>query len=225
MSTDTFHVHDGSGASLVGRLSDMRTPSRPYAYVRCRIALLAVATSLSVGSLHAQSLPGQAGNSATSQKSTAQSAVRIAMDDAKALAKSKNIIAVEAKLGALAHGKAHTPAWHIDIAQRLIQIAEQLSRDGSNEAAMNAAAAALKHANSADAGAADAITHGTAKIVAGFIQERFLADPDAAIASYQAATQLSPKANGAKQALERLKRTADALHGQGGKDTTSEVTP
>jgi len=138
--------------------------------------------------------------------------VRGNVDDAKNLAKGSNVVAAEKSLTAINLAPANTAAWHIETAQRLIQTAEQLAREGQTGSVPALTASALAHLDQADPLAKDAPTRATAKTLAGFIHERYRADPVAAKASYQAAVQLSPSTAGAaKEASDRLQKTDDNL--------------
>lgn len=136
--------------------------------------------------------------------------IRAAVNQAKFLAASNNAADAEELLAKLNAALPDTAEWKMETAQRLMQTAEQLARDGQPEKVGALAARALQQLTGAEAIALDAETRVSAKALAGFIYERYLANPTAAAASYQAAVNLSPdKATQAKEAVERLKKSSD----------------
>jgi hypothetical protein len=134
---------------------------------------------------------------------------RSALDDAKRAAKGHDIAKAEQSLTAFSKFKSNTPHWDIETCQALVQVANELSREGSSGSVPAVAAQALQHLNRVDNPATDAKTRARAKAIAGYIQERYTGDPAGAIASYQASLQLDPNDAASKEALERLQR-ADA---------------
>lgn len=138
------------------------------------------------------------------------SVIRGNVEDAKNLAKGNSVAAAEQKLMALNHAKPNTAAWHMETAQRLMQTAEQLAREAHTASLPALAASALSHLDQAVQRAKDARTQAAAKTLAGFIHERYLADPVTALANYQAAALLAPSnAANAKEAADRLQKTDD----------------
>lgn len=158
--------------------------------------------------------PGQVKKTDPAQAAAAAAAVSNGMTEAKALAKTKNLTSVEAKLAAISHAKPNTAAWHIELSHRLIQVADQLARDGDTSSVVALANSAIQHLTQADTLTSDVRTRSAAKAQIGFIQERFLGNSAGAIASYQAAAQLAPKSTAAKEAADRLKRKDDMLKGR-----------
>jgi hypothetical protein len=177
--------------------------------------LTAISAILLATTTHAQNTnaPGQVKKTDPAQTAAAQAAVSNGMTEAKALAKSKNINALEAKLGAINHAKPNTAAWHIELSHRLIQIADQLARENDTSQIAAIANLAVQHLTQADTLTTDIRTRSAAKTLIGFIQERYLADTVGAIASYDAAAKISPKANAASEAGDRLRQAASVIHG------------
>jgi hypothetical protein len=162
---------------------------------------------------HAQNAnaPGQVKKADPGQQAAAQVAFQNGMTEAKALAKLKNLNALEAKLATLNHAKPNTAAWHIELAQRLVQVADSLAREGSTEQVASVATSALQHLTQADGLTSIASVRGSAKSLSGFIQERYLGDTAQALMSYNAAVQLAPDSKRAAEAAGRLQRNADNL--------------
>jgi len=173
-----------------------------------KLPLLLVCVFALAASGRAQSVqpPGQAAKTdSTSVANLTDN--RKSMDDAKTLAQGNNLAAAEQTLTALNRTKPNTAAWHMETAQRLMQTAEQLAREAhpANVAAL--VASALSHLDQADALTKDARVRAAAKTLAGFIHERYRADPAAALASYQAAVQLAPDSKNAAEAADRMQKT------------------
>lgn len=142
---------------------------------------------------------------------------RVGASNALALAKTNNLAAAEVALVALNKAKPNTAAWHMETAQRLMQLAEQLARAGQPGNIAALANSALQHLAQAQPLAPDAHTKAAAKSLEGSIHERYLANPAAALASYQGAAQLSPTtAAKAKEAADRLQKTDDNLRAKSG---------
>lgn len=138
--------------------------------------------------------------------------LRDGMAQAKTLAKGNNVVAAEAALTKLNRAKADTADWHIETAHRLLQTAEGLAREGRPRNVAALASSAVTHLNQAFTQASDATTRAAAKTLSGFVQERYLAAPDDALLSYQAAVQAAPQTSAkASEAGERLQRTQDNL--------------
>jgi hypothetical protein len=137
---------------------------------------------------------------------------RQTLADAKGLAKKGDLAGVEQKLVALNLSKPGTSDWHMETTQRLMQTAGDLVREGSPKQVNAIVSQSLQHldqaANLAKA-AKDVRGQANAKVMTGFIQERFSGDAASAIASYQAALQLVPDDKATLEALDRLQK-ADA---------------
>lgn len=137
---------------------------------------------------------------------------RANIDDAKTLAKGRDVAAAEKKLMALNRAKADTPVWHLETAQRLVELADQLSREGADDSVAALAGRALQHLGQVETSATNANFRAAAKTMAGFIEERYLADPAAALMDYQSAAELAPTtATMAKEAADRLHRSDENL--------------
>lgn len=172
-----------------------------------------IATGVATSAFAANAAAG-AKKSDPAEQAATQATQAAAIDAAKGLAKNGNLASAEAKLGAVNRAKPATAAWHIELAQRLVQVADRLARDGAVGKANATATQAMQHLDQADRMATDAVTHVTAKSLTGFIQERYLGDTDGAIASYKAAADLEPKATAAAEAADRLTRTRDTARGR-----------
>jgi hypothetical protein len=133
---------------------------------------------------------------------------RGALSDARGFAANGSVSGAEQALTRSLHAKANTAAWHMELAQRLLQTADQIARSGKLASVPGLANAALAHVTQADSLAPDAKGKAAAKSLAGFIYERYLGNPTAALASYQAAAKLSPTSNASRTA-ERLQHTQD----------------
>jgi hypothetical protein len=142
---------------------------------------------------------------------------RGALGEAKALAAARNPAAAEQALVRLNRAPAGTARWHTETTQRLLQVAEQLAREGQPAGVPALVASALGHLDSTEAlskgavtkeaQARDARTRSSAKYTAGFIHERFTGNLPAALASYRAAVEFDPSAAFAQEAFARLQRT------------------
>lgn len=137
------------------------------------------------------------------------------LENAKALAHAKNGAGAEAALMAMNVTRAGTGAWHLEAAQRLVQLADALVTDAHGMDPDDAIKRALQHLNQADVPSNDLSLRVAAKLLAGFIQERFVGNSSAALACYQAAADLDPGSPHTKEALERRRRTDDAFRQPG----------
>lgn len=139
-------------------------------------------------------------------------ATRAAIDSAKALAKGNDIVAAEQALTKVSSFQANTPDWHVETTQKLVAVAHELSREGATSPATITALAnkSLQHLSQVETTATDARVKANAKAMAGFIQQRYVGDPAAAITSYRAALALSPNDKSIKENLERLEKS-DAI--------------
>lgn len=141
----------------------------------------------------------------------AQAAYRNALGNAKALAKANHLAAAEQALAQLNLALANTAEWHLETAQRLVQLAEQVARDGAPANVAPLVRQALQQLALAEQRATTPGATLNAKLLAGFIHERFLADAKSALASYQAAVQLAPDSAEAKEKSERMQKTDDTF--------------
>jgi hypothetical protein len=135
-------------------------------------------------------------------------------DEAKTLAKGNNVAAAETALISLNASQTNTAAWHIETFQRLLQVADQLSREGNKSsvtAMVNQSLSRLEQASVASRTERDVRAEAQAKALIGFVHERYRGDAPAAIASYRSALQLDPDDKATKEALERLQRKSAVL--------------
>ena len=183
------------------------TASLPISRLLLSTCLLALVSPISAQT--ANSSPVQAANAVSASHAAADNARRVlVMSNAKALAKNSQTVAAEQEVQTINRSKTGSAAWHMETAQRLLQVADQLAREGKAAPVRALANSALTHVNQADRDARDTHTRSAAKTLAGFIHERYLANPAAAIADYKAAADVSPTtANRAKEAASRLERT------------------
>ena len=160
------------------------------------------------GSNSSASKAGQGESTKASAEETTN--FRQNLDQAKTLAKSRDIAAAEKALTKDNTAQADTPEWHMETTHKLMQAAGDLAREGNNAAVVaSLATQSLQHLNQVCAAATDSKAKANAKVSMAYIQERFQGDPVAAMASYQAALALAPNDKGAAEALERLQK-ADA---------------
>jgi tetratricopeptide (TPR) repeat protein len=130
--------------------------------------------------------------------------------DAKTLVKGNSLAAAEAKLTSLNVAKANTADWHMETNHRLMQLADSLARDGQRSTTKGLVTQSLQHLDEAEKlalAAKDVRGQAQAKAATGKIHERYLGDPVAAIAAYQAALKLTPTDKGIEEALDRLQRS------------------
>lgn len=155
----------------------------------------------------------QPGNGANDKKSpnAREQELRKDLDDAKGLAKGNNIAAAELALTKSNSFQKNTADWHFETTQKLLQAANDLSKEGKGSVAAvrGLAVQALQRLNDAAAATKDNGLKAKAKSDSAFIHDRYMGDPTAAIASYKAALQLAPADKNIKEALERLEK-ADA---------------
>lgn len=132
--------------------------------------------------------------------------------DAKTLArtstleKTGELTRVENLLTALNEAKAGTAEWQMETAQRLVHLAEQMAREGKPQSIPKLIERALQQLEGVSRVGATAEARASAKVLAGFIQERYLADDDAAQESYRAAATLDPKNAAASEKYQRVQR-------------------
>ncbi len=169
-------------------------------------ALVALATT---GYAQTTDVPGQ-GKKVEPVSGPDLTVERGKVSDAKVLAKSGNVAAAETAVATLNRAKPNTTEWHLETAQRLVQTAEQLARDGDGAQVEKLVRRALQQLSQAMAKAKDDASRAAVRSLEGFLQERYLADNDAAAMAYEAAAKLAPaEAKGAGEAAERLKQTKE----------------
>jgi hypothetical protein len=157
------------------------------------------------------------------QNATAQSASQIhtsgdasatlgsfaaAIGAAKSAAKSGDLATAESALTQENIMAPGTGEWHLETANKLLELATELAREGGNNAAISPLATlVLQHLAAAAANAHTPGDRAQAKAAAAIVYVRYVGDPTSAIASYQAALALAPNDPGIKQALARLQAT------------------
>lgn len=137
---------------------------------------------------------------------------RLAFAQAKQLLNENKSAQAVLVLAATNVSKANTAEYHMETAQRLLTVSEESARNGEPAMVTVLAGRALEQLVLSETLARDPEERASARTLAGFIQERYLADPTAALLSYRAAVQFAPeKASKAKESVERLKQTEDNL--------------
>lgn len=173
----------------------MNTPSPfPRAFHTTALALgLLLAPFLASAQLPATPVTGTVG------KSDAQ-----ARTEAKNLAKTGQLAAAEEVLAAQSKFQRGSDHWHYSTGQLLVRLAGDLSREGKGTESRSLATQALQRFEQAAAATRDNRAKASFKSAAGYVNERYLGDTAAAIASYRAATEANPNDKAAKENLTRL---------------------
>jgi hypothetical protein len=138
-----------------------------------------------------------------------------AIDGAKAAAKRNDALATEQALIQATNAAPNSVSWHIEVAQRLIQVAYDVPREGRSDIIPNLIARALQYLTQAETLTTDVRLRSSIKALAGMIHERFRGDHASALASYRAASQLSPDNPSAKYQADRLQRLDDNMKRKG----------
>lgn len=134
-------------------------------------------------------------------------AERLAVQNARAAAQRNDAFTAEQLLTAVNRAQANTSWWHLETAQRLIQLAHDVPREGPRGTALPAIVnSALQHLTTAESLTTEARHKSSIKSFVGLIQERFLGDHAAALASYQAAANLAADNSIAARNVARLQR-------------------
>lgn len=141
-------------------------------------------------------------------------AVRGKRDEAIVSSRANNLAQAERALSDSNLSPAGTANWHMETAQKLIQLAEDLARSGRPSPGL--AQSALQNALRASQLATTPETALGARLLAGFICERFLADRGGALGHYRAAVQLAPQSPVAREANDRLTKIDEAFRQKGG---------
>ena len=130
--------------------------------------------------------------------------------EAKDNVRRGNIVAAMAGLAGFNLAARNTAEWHLENCANLMQVAEQLTREGNKRDSASVVSESLRQLQSADRAAKaadDPAARGRAKVAAGFIQERYQGDPKAALTSYQEALELNPDDTATRATYERLRRS------------------
>ncbi|MBM3853551.1 MAG: hypothetical protein FJ399_10390 [Verrucomicrobia bacterium] len=141
-------------------------------------------------------------------------AYRDALSAGRSHARAGSIASAEDALTAVNKSARNTAAWHLETAQRLLQVASQLAREGRPNQVNAVARRILEQLEQAEALARDGRTRAAAQSIAGFVHERYFGDAATAAARYQAALQSSPTSPQAREGVQRLQR-----NGPPGSDT------
>lgn len=128
---------------------------------------------------------------------------REGMATAKNLAAANDAVGAENALIKLNQAKPNTAAWNMETAQRLLQTAEWLTRNGRS-GAMLLVTRAQQQLTQAETAAKTDKDRASAKMLSGLILERYLANPAAALVAYQVVLGLNPNSQQAKEAVARL---------------------
>ena len=129
---------------------------------------------------------------------------RLSANQARDAAKRDDAATAEQLLTALNRAPANTSWWHVETAQRLIQLAYDVPREGRSNVIPQIVARALQHLSTANSLAGSAAQKASIQVLAGRIQERYLGDHVAALASYRAAQVLAPDNPQASREAARL---------------------
>ena len=157
---------------------------------------------------------GQAPNA--SARAQALAAHRRANADAKTQAASGDIAAATQTLDRLSTAQAGSAARQFETAQRLTQLANNLSRSADPAAARAAATRALQTLTEADKKTNDADLKAAIRGQMGFLHERFLGDVESAKAAYRVAAQLAPHNKTIREKSERIEQTDANTRRMGG---------
>ena len=159
------------------RGKDSRPSCRPWSRFSRLLACLLTAV-LATGMFGQNTgAPGQARKSDPAAVARDLATYRAAVDRDKDLAKNNNAVAAEQALTALNRTAPDTAAWHFETAQRLVQTVDQLARDAQPASKTGPLlTSALQHLTQADRPGTPATPRANARMLAGFIYERFLAD-------------------------------------------------
>jgi hypothetical protein len=177
--------------------------------MKIRLFLLAAIAFVASLAAQAPNAPGQSGKNGIPAAPDAAIVVAT-IEDAKTAARLGNVVQAEQAVNTLNRAKPGTAAYFMASAQRLLELAEQISLEGRTDKVAPLASRALQNLAQAETYAKTAAVQAQAKTLAGMIYERYFGDTDSALASYKAASQLSPgTADRAQEAAERLKRSDD----------------
>jgi len=138
-------------------------------------------------------------------------AIRAKQEEARNFARADKPSQAEKSLTDYNLSSPGSAAWSLETAQKLVQLAEEMSRGSRPAVAASLARNALQHAGRATQLAQTPETALGAKMLAGFINERFLADRAGALAAFRDAAQLAPNSVAAREAHDRAKKTDDAF--------------
>jgi len=161
---------------------------------------------------------GALGQTAPARPTLDAASFRAGMANARALATAGDLSRAEQAVAGLSRARTGSSAWYLETAQRLLQTADTVVRQGTiatapalANRALQLASRALQLAEQAEAVAKTPRSRAAAKSLAGRIQERYLANRPAALAAYQGALQHQPTSALAKEAVARLQRIEENL--------------
>lgn len=161
---------------------------------------LLAATVISIGSA-AESVPASPAQLA---------AERLAVQNSRSAAQRDDPVTAEQLLTAVNRAQPNTSWWHVETAQRLLQLAHDVPREGRRGNSIPAiVGSALQHLAKAETLTSDPRQKASIKSLAALIHERFRGDHVAALASYRAAAVLAADNPMAGKNAERLQRLAD----------------
>lgn len=151
-----------------------------------------------------------------------RSALRVeAVIDSRSLFQQDKDVEAEKALTDANRNPRNSAEWHLETANALVQVAYSTMREGNPRKAVQIALRALEHTEKASRKAARktgaSALVATADQTAAFIQERLLADYDAAKVLYQRAAALHPLGDAAKQVqrIDRINQEADRKSARG----------
>jgi hypothetical protein len=176
--------------------------------LRCRLTaaclLLPMVTASSMAQPAATPATGKQDKAIDARNDVA--AIRSKREEGKILAKANNPAGAERALTEFNLAATGTASWHLETAQKLVQLAEDLGRSGKPALVPGLAQSALQHALRASQLATTPEAALGAKMMAGFISERYLANRAGALVYFRDAAQLAPQSPAAREAHERVKR-------------------
>ncbi|HVX57457.1 MAG TPA: hypothetical protein VHA37_07030 [Candidatus Saccharimonadales bacterium] len=151
----------------------------------------------------ASALPGQ--RNGVHMASDSENAAHVqAMEDARSLARTGNVTGVEQAIGRSITAPSGSAEWHTETARGLAEVARLMARENRPAAVGPLITRAIDHLHQTLAAASDVRTLSRAHANIGYLDEQFVGDVPAAIASYQAAILADPKNKQAREALARL---------------------
>lgn len=154
-------------------------------------------------------LAGSALRAADAVQTTQLATARTTVAAAQAAARRDDVAAAEQLLTTMNHSTPNSSAWHVETAQRIIQLVHDLPRHGSAGRSLSALSSrALEHLARAETLATQPHERSSIKALAGLIHERFRGDHAAALTSYRAAADLNRENAIAAKAADRLQRVA-----------------
>ena len=149
----------------------------------------------------------------TVQQAQLQADFRQRVAEAVVSARVLDIAAAEATLTRLNTVVSDSAQARIELASRLIHLAEKLALEGRADAVSALSSRALVHLAAVDASSANAKLRSSGRVIAGAIYEKYRGDISAALSSYEGALELNPESRQASENVRRLRATLARLQG------------